>query len=356
MAAGLALLCWATSSGIGRAFDFFGLFGAPEQAQPTQSGLAYEVTFEGVGDDSRLAQALKDASGVWRLRLEPPSSGVALSRRVVSDFPELADALWASGYYDASVSVTVAGVSVSPEGQGAEAAGKAAETARGTALVPIRYTVTPGPLYQLRNVVIYDARTKGMMDPALIDRDRMGADPVGPARAATVRSTQTVWIDQLRDKSYPLAKVVDMKPVVDHRLRVMDVAVTIDTGPRAGIGEVTVKGSPGVDPRVISSFIYLEEGEAYSPKRLADTRNSVAQIEAIGGVRVIDGEKLDANGNLPILIETSERKRHAVALSALFSNVDGPSVRASWTDRNLFGGAERLRLDAEAGVATIGGA
>ncbi|MCC2105672.1 MAG: outer membrane protein assembly factor, partial [Hyphomicrobiales bacterium] len=123
-----------------------------------------------------------------------------------------------------------------------------------------------------------------------------------------------------------------------------------------GIGAVTVKGSPGVDPRVISSFIYLEEGEPYSPRRIAETRNSVSQIEAIGGVRVVDGDRVDAKGNLPILVETSERKRHAVALSALYSNVDGPSVRASWTDRNLFGGAERLRLDAQAGIATIGGA
>ncbi|MCB1542190.1 MAG: BamA/TamA family outer membrane protein [Rhodoblastus sp.] len=348
--------CWVTSSGVGRAFDFFGLFGAPQQATPTPDGIVYDVAFDGVGKDSRLAEALKDASKVWRLRLQAPSSGVALSRRVISDFPDLANALWASGYFDAAVTVTVAGVAVSPDGAGAEAAGKAAEASRGTALVPIRYTVAPGPLYQLRNVVVYDARTKGMMDPALIDRDRMGADPVGPARAATVRATQSVWIDQLRAKSYPLARVVDMRPVVDHRLRVMDVAVTIDTGPRAGIGAVTVKGSPGVDPRVISSFIYLEEGEPYSPKRIADTRNSVSQIEAIGGVRVEDGEKLDANGNLPILVETSERKRHAVALSALFSNVDGPSARASWTDRNLFGGGERLRLDAQAGIATIGGA
>ena len=356
LAAGLALLCWVTSGGAGQAFDFFGLFGAPQQATPTPDGIAYDVAFDGVGEDSRLAEALKDASKVWRLRLEAPSSGVALSRRVVSDFPDLANALWASGYFDASVRVTVAGVAVSPKGAGADAAGKAAEALRGTTLVPIRYTIAPGPLYQLRNVVIYDARTKGMMDPALIDRDRLGADPVGPARAATVRATQSVWIDQLRAKSYPLARVVDMRPVVDHRLRMMDVAVTIDTGPRAGIGAVTVKGSPGVDPRVISSFIYLEEGEPYSPKRILDTRNSVSQIEAIGGVRVVDGEKLDANGNLPILVETSERKRHAVALSALYSNVDGPSARASWTDRNLFGGGERLRLDAQAGIATIGGA
>lgn len=355
-AAGLALLCWITSGGTGLAFDLFGLFGAPEQAAPTPDGVAYEVVFEGISDDSRLAEAVKDASKVWRLRLEAPSSGIALSRRVVSDFGDLADALWASGYYDASIAVTVAGVAVTPEGAGADAAARAAEASRGVSLAPVRYTIAPGPLYQLRNVVIYDARTRGLMAPDLIDRGRLGADPAGAARAATVRATQSVWIDQLRAKSYPLARVVDMKPVVDHRQRVMDVAITIDTGPRAGIGAVTQKGSPGVDPRVISSFIYLEEGEPYSPKRISDTRNSIAQIEAVGGVRIEDAEKLDGAGNLPILVETSERKRHAVALSAQYSNVDGPSVRTSWTDRNLFGGAERLRLDAEAGVATLGGA
>ena len=73
LAAGLALLCWVTSGGAGQAFDFFGLFGAPQQATPTPDGIAYDVAFDGVGEDSRLAEALKDASKVWRLRLEAPS-------------------------------------------------------------------------------------------------------------------------------------------------------------------------------------------------------------------------------------------------------------------------------------------
>ena len=333
-----------------RAFDFQSLFGAPEKAEPTPDAVAYEVTITGV-EDGKLEQTLKDASNSWRLRLESPAAGVGLARRVIADYPRLTEALWAQGYFDASVKASVAGVPVSPEGEGAEAAATAAERARGTALAPVVFAIDPGPLFKLRHVVVYDARTNAPIDPALFSRKAFDLAPDDPARAASLRARQTEWIDQLREKSYPLAKIVSLRPVILHKERAMDVAVTIDPGPKAGIGAVELTSPPGVDPAVIRSFIYLEEGEAYSPKKLADTRRSVSRIEALGGAKVEDGAHLDKNGNLPILVETTERKRHAIGASAAFSNINGPGLRAYWVDRNLFGGAERLRFDVEGGLA-----
>lgn len=334
-----------------RAFDFFGLFGEPEKASPSAGSVAYEITFSGLDDDGKLEQNLKDASNSWRLRLESPETGVGLTRRVVADFPRLADALWASGYFNATVRASVAGVGVSPDGRGVEAAAAAAERYRNTALAPVRFEIDPGPLFKLRHVVVYDARTNAPIDPALLSRKSLGQDPDDPARAAALRARKAEWVDELRAKSYPLAKVVSTRPVILHKEHVMDVAVTIDPGPRAGIGEVKLSGSPGLDPDVIRSFIYLEEGEPYSPRKLAETRRSIGRIEAIGGVRVEDGAHLDKNGNLPILVETTERKRHALGVSAMFSNINGPALRAYWVDRNLFGGGERLRFDLEGGLA-----
>lgn len=334
-----------------RAFDFFGLFGAPEKAQPGPDAVAYDVVFKGLDDDGKLEQTLKDASNSWRLRLDSPSAGVGLTRRVVADYPRITDALWASGYFNATVRASVAGVTISPEGKGAESAAAAAERYRGAALAPVVFEIDPGPLFTLRHVVVYDARTNAPIDPALFSRKAFDSDPDDPARAAALQAREAEWIDQLRDKSYPLAKVVSSRPVIFHNEHVMDVALTVDPGPKAGVGAVELSGSPGVDPAVIRSFIYLEEGEPYSPKKLADTRKSVARIEALGGVKVEDGAHLDKNGNLPILVETSERKRHAIGASAMFSNINGPSLRTYWVDRNLFGGAERLRFDLEGGLA-----
>jgi translocation and assembly module TamA len=69
-------------------------------------------------------------------------------------------------------------------------------------------------------------------------------------------------------------------------------------------------------------------------------------------VRTRAAEKLDAAGRLPTTFTVVERARHAIGFSAAYETNYGPSVRAYWEHRNLFGGAERLRVEAE--VARIG--
>jgi len=338
-----------------RAFDFFGLLGSEElPPAPARDSLSYKVEFAGLDDDAKLKALLQEASNTHRLRQQAPAGGAGLARRVSADFPRLAEALWASGYYDAEVRASVAGVAIAPDGRGEDAAARAAESHRARDIVPVRFEITPGPLFHLRHLVVYDSRTHRPIDPALFRKRAFDIGPEEPARAAALRTLQAEWVDALRARGFALAKVIDTRPVILHKENVVDVAVTIDPGPHVGIGKVELSGSPGVDPAVIRSFIYLEEGEEYSPKKLADTRKSIARIETLGSIKVEDGEKLDANGNLPILVETAERKPNAVGISALFSNVDGPSLRTYWMNRNLFGGAERLRIDLEGGLAPFG--
>ncbi|MDQ5812409.1 MAG: hypothetical protein M3358_17065, partial [Actinomycetota bacterium] len=64
---------------------------------------------------------------------------------------------------------------------------------------------------------------------------------------------------------------------------------------------------------------------------------------------------LDENGNLPLFVDLTERSPRAVGLSARYSSQDGPAIQAYWTHRNLFGGAERLRVEASAFYLTADG-
>ena len=226
------------------AFDFFGLLGSEEEPPPpSPETLPYKLEFTGLDDDKSLAQNLKDASNVWRLRLQAPASGAGLTRRVVGDFPNLANALWASGYFDAEVEAKVAGVPIYPDGRGIDAASSAAEEFRNKAPVPVTISIDPGPLFHLRHVVVFDARTMAPIDPTLFSKKAFERAPDAPARAAALRAMQAEWVDELRRRSYPLAKIVKTEPVVQHREQALDVAVTIDPGPRAGIGEVRLSGS-----------------------------------------------------------------------------------------------------------------
>jgi translocation and assembly module TamA len=86
----------------------------------------------------------------------------------------------------------------------------------------------------------------------------------------------------------------------------MDVALVVVPGPVAGFGDVSVTETGDIPPEVIRSFIYLEPGEPYSPKALADTKKSIATIPAVGSVRIREGTSLDQTGNLPIFVEVNE--------------------------------------------------
>ena len=110
---------------------------------------------------------------------------------------------------------------------------------------------------------------------------------------------------------------------------------------------MTVAGTKTFPASVVRSFIDLEEGDPYSPQSLERAKTSVRTIPAVGSVRVVESPALDAAGELPITFDVDERMRHAVGASAQYSTIDGPTGQVFWEDRNLFGGAEFLRLEAD---------
>lgn len=328
-----------------RAFDLFGLFsGEEEPPAPSAAALPYTVRITGM-DDSDVLTALQDTSTLYRLRQEAPPDGEGLVRRAEADLRRLVDALSGYGYYQGTVSIRIDGVAVTGESSVAAAA-RAAEASRNRALVPVKIAVDPGPLYTLRSVKARDARGRPFPEEVLPERFTRVDDDV-PARSATVLAREARIVDRFRALGHPFAKAIARDPVVDDAGHVMDVGFTIEPGPVAGIGEVAVHGAEGIDPAVIRSFIYTEPGDPYAPKAVAELRRTLAKVEGLGSIRVREGEALDAQGNLPLFVELGERERNLIGLSARYSTVDGPGVRAYYANRNLFGGGETFRIDAD---------
>jgi len=349
-AVALTMLVWAAEPGAGpaHAFDFFGLFGADEEPPaPRADALPYQLTLTPLAqagdDDSDLAQALREVSETWKLRQEPPPDAETLIRRVEADRGPLLDTLWAYGYYNADITATVAGVAVAAGTVSPEAV-RAAEADRGRAAVPVVITVRPGPLFHLGRLSMTD--TAGAPLVAMPGK-RVDLKPGDPARAADIRAAAAGLVDGWRARSHPLAKATRIEATVDHAALTLDAALVIDTGPAAGLGGVTITGTRDVPPAVVRSFVYREIGEPYAPKVLDDTRKAVAQIPALGGVRIKEAAQLDAGGRLPLTVEVTERPPRLVGFEALYSSIDGPSLEAYWEHHNLFGGAEQLRLDAK---------
>lgn len=334
-----------------RAFDFFGLLGSDDKPPAvTQNSLPYTLSFDIAGDRKAVEQPLKDSSGLYRLRQEPPLEGDSLVRRAEADFGPLLDALWGAGYYNSTLSFDIGG-SVLRIGASSDAAARVAENYRNKAPVPVRVIVDTGPLFELRTIQVNNAAVRRPFPPQELPGKIIGLKPGDPARAADLRAAQARMVDYFRSQSRPLAKAVAIDPIVFHPARMMDVIFALNPGPVAPVGDITVSGTENVDPAVVRSYIYLEPGDAYSPEALAETRKSIGTIQALSSVRIREAETLDAAGRLPIFVEVTERKPRVIGFSARYSTIDGPALHGYWEHRNLFGGAERLRFESDVFLA-----
>ncbi len=339
-------------------FDPFSWFGAPKvTANP--NNLPYTLRFEGPGASPALLGVARDASLLQQTRDDPPLDGEELARRIEADLPRITDALWGQGYYAAEVRVQVGSAFATLGAVDARGVARAAERSRNQETVPIAVSVTPGPLYRFASVAAVDLATGGPVRaprsrqtwlpdaPVAASHETLGIAAGDGAATASVLAAAARLSDRYREAGHPFVRVARRPPVIDHRTQTVALVLTVEPGPVATLGDVAVTGTRDVDPAVVRSFIYAEPGDPYSPQAITAIRKSVSRIEALGGVRVKEAGALDGKGQLPLTVDVTERPPRLVGASARYSTVDGPALKAYWAHRNLFGGAERLRLDAD---------
>ena len=331
---------------VAQAFDFFGFFGSDDTPPPvSRASIPYTLTVEVAGDDSALKSGIRDASSLYSLRKDAPGDGEALARRAESDFGPIIDALWGAGYYNANVTISIDGATLPIASSDIAAFARAAEAYRNRAPAPVIIKVDPGPLFKLRSVRVINALGVEFSEAELPQRT-VGLKAGDPAVASEIRAAETRIINYFRKEGRPLAKIQSIAPVVDHAQNVMDVTVTAAPGPIAPFGEATINGPQTFDPAIVRSFLYIYPGDPYSPAAVADARNSIREIPAVGGVRITEGTALDPYGRLPYRIDVEDRLPYAIGASVKYSTTNGPEGQVYWEDRNVFGGAERLRLQA----------
>jgi translocation and assembly module TamA len=329
------------------AFDFFGLFGSDDKPPPVSpTAISYSVAIDVAGGDGGIKSAVNDASTLYRLRKDPPPDGDSLARRASNDFGAILDALWGLGYYNATVAISIDGATSTIVSPNVAALARAADGFRNRAPAPVTIKVDPGPLFRLRDIRVVNGAGEDYPQEALPER-AVGLKPGDPAAASALRSAEARIVDYFRNQGRPLAKVLSIAPVVDHTAETMDVTFFAAPGPVAPFGEATLNGPKGFSPTIARSYLYIEPGDPYSPKAIDDARTSLRQIPAVGGVRIVESKTLDAYGRLPYEVDVGDRLPYAVGASAEYSTINGPAGQVYWEDRNVFGGAERLRLEAD---------
>lgn len=292
------------------------------------------LTVEG-GDAKGLESVLRGASLTLSLSGEGDQSAQDYVAAARADYRRMITGLYAQGYYGGTVSILI---------DGREASSIAPLDAPAQ-VNTIRIVVTPGNQFTFGAVSIAPLAPDTALPQGFLSGEVARADTIRQAAIAAVEA----WRDAGHAKAAPDGQTI----VAQHDTRRLDAAVSIAPGPRLTFGDLVVSGNTGVRADRIMEIAGLPTGQVFSP---SDVDRSAARLRRTGAfstVALTEAETVGANDTLDIVAQVAEEKPRRLGFGVEYSTVEGLGLSGFWMHRNLFGGAENLRLDAS--ISGLGG-
>lgn len=328
------------------AFELFGIKFFGDQAEEDAEAVIvdpqpYVVTFT-ASEGGAVEAALRNASALLADHAEPASGAAGLIAKARGDYRRLLAALYGEGYYGGAVSIRIGGQ---------EAANLAPDTNLPDP-VDVTIAVTAGPLFRFADVAIVN-QAPPTADPAdqveLPVLRGFGAGEI--ARSAVVLRAEQLALEAWRQQGHAKAEIVAREVVADHATNTVDAIIRVNPGPRAAFGPVRVTGTENMNPEFVAQQTGLTVGQEYDPDEVALAQKRLDRLEVFRSARLQEGDAIGADGLLPYELIVEELPGRRFGVGATYSSVDGLGLEGYHLWRNLFGQAERLRLDAR--VASI---
>lgn len=330
------------------AFELFGirLFGRETAEEDMVIGdpQTYAVDFSVATGEGGIEDRLKSTSTLWQDRDEPASGAAGLIAKARGDYRRLLATLYAEGRYGGSISIRIDGreaADLPPDAVLAEPAN-------------VVVTVDAGPAFLFREASIVNAAP-----PPIDRRDRVdepadeGFAPGELARSGTILRAERLAVEAWRQQGHAKAEIAERSVVAAHDADVVDARLTVDPGRKAYYGPVTVEGAERMDAEWVAWMTGLRPGEEYDPDDLKRASTRIARLDVFRAARFQEAEMIDDNGLLPITYIVQERMPRRFGVGGSYSTVDGLGLESFWLHRNLFGRAERLRVEGKvAGIGT----
>lgn len=180
---------------------------------------------------------------------------------------------------------------------------------------------------------------------------RPGQTATTPLLRATTRAALEGW----QNRGHATAEVAGQQITAQNRAAILDVAIRVDPGPIISFGSLIPEGQSRMRVERILEIAGLPTGEVYSPAALerAEERLRDTSVFSAVALRLRDP---DARNVADVTATLAEAPLRRLGFGAEIASDEGLLLTAYWLHRNLLGGAERLRFDAEiAGIQEIEG-
>ncbi len=331
-----------------QAFEIFGyrLFGSAEPDNDLVIGepqnYEVELVVTGPGADD-LEDRLRTASGLWSDRNEPASGASGLIAKARGDYRRLLASLYAEGRYGGSISITI---------DGREADGLAPDAALSEP-ASVVVSVDTGPTFAFGEAsIINEAPPPQNRRDAVDDPRDQGFVPGELARSGAILGAERLAVEAWRQQGHAKAEIIERRVEAAHDADIVNARITVDPGRKAYYGDVTVEGTERIDPQWLAWMAGLPRGTEYDPDDLTKAGTRIARLDVFRAARFQGADMIGEDGLLPIALIVQERQPRRFGVGGTYSTLDGLGVETFWLHRNLFGRAERLRVEGR--VAGIG--
>uniref|UniRef100_UPI0040571980 autotransporter assembly complex protein TamA n=1 Tax=Devosia polycyclovorans TaxID=3345148 RepID=UPI0040571980 len=327
-------------------FELFGIKFFEDQSEVDADAVIvdpqpYFVTFTS-SEGGAVEAALRNASALLADEAEPASGAAGLIAKARGDYRRLLAALYGEGYYGGTVSIRIAG---------REAASLPPDTDLPDP-VDVTIAVTAGPLFRFGDVAIVNQAPPTADPYDQVDLPVLRGYGVGEvARSAVILRAEQLALEAWRQQGYAKAEIASRDVVADHATNTVAATITVNPGRLAAFGPVRVSGTTRMNPDFVAQQTGLAVGQEYDPDDLGRAQKRLDRLEVFRAARLEAAESIGSDGLLPYELIVEELPGRRFGVGATYSTVDGLGLEGYHLWRNLFGQAERLRLDAR--VASI---
>ncbi len=327
------------------AFEIFGIKLFEDQSDKDLDAVIADpqpYTVEMSVTETSPESAVRNASALLADAATPASGAAGLLAKARGDYSRILAALYNEGYYGGSISIRIGG---------AEASGLAPDVDLPDP-VAINILVNPGPLFRFDqvNIVNQAPPTSDPHDfvaaPAL---EGYGSGQI--ARSSVVLKAEQLAVEAWRQLGYAKAEVVNREVIADHAHSTVNATITVNPGVKTAFGDIAVTGTEKMDPDFTRWMTGLTPGQEYDPDDVTLAQKRLDRLEVFSAARLQAAEAVGADGLLPYNLIVQELPGRRFGVGATYSTIDGLGLEGFHQWRNLFGRAERLRLDAK--IASI---
>ncbi|WP_282076770.1 autotransporter assembly complex protein TamA [Epibacterium ulvae] len=330
--------CIAVGIGLGLSAATSGAAQSQTDAKQEQPAALLNWEFAAPEISEDLRGRLLQASALNTTRRQPSPGAQDILAAALADYRSFVQVLYDAGYFGPSVTIRLNG--------------REAATINPLTL-PERFSNIDVQIKSGAQFTFGQARLAPLPE-AGADQIPEGFRTGAPATTGILRDAAAAGVTVWRKAGHAKAAVSNQRITAQHRAATLNADIQLQPGPLLTFGELRIAGKSDVRPDAIKRIAGLPSGAQFHPADLAASAERLRRSGAFSAVVLREAETIGPSQTLNITADVEDLPKRRLTFGAELNSSDGIELSTSWMHRNLFGGAERLRI--EALVGGIGGA